>query len=50
MAPAAAAQTIQDRWLIEGTPDVYLDPAWKGVLPSLPSRIQVRVDYGTDQP
>jgi hypothetical protein len=50
MAPDEAAQTIQDRWLIEGTPDVYLDPAWKGVLPSLPSRIQVRVDYGTNQP
>ncbi len=46
MAPEEAAQTIQERWLIEGTPEVYLDPAWKGVLPSLTSRIQVRVDYG----
>ncbi len=48
LSPEAAAQTIQDRWLVEGTPAVYLDPEWKGVLPSLTSRIQVRVDYGTN--
>ncbi|MFO7635050.1 MAG: baseplate J/gp47 family protein [Caldilinea sp.] len=46
MAPEEAERTIRDRWLIEGAPDVYLDPAWKGVLPSLTSRIQVRVNYG----
>ncbi|HAJ37985.1 MAG TPA: hypothetical protein DCL15_20125 [Chloroflexi bacterium] len=49
LAPDAAAQTLQERWLIQGTPEVYLDPAWKGVLPMLPSRIQVRVDYGAEQ-
>ena len=49
LAPDAAAQTLQERWLIQGTPEVYLDPAWKGVLPTLPSRIQVRVDYGAEQ-
>ncbi len=49
LAPEAAVQTIQDRWLVEGTPAVYLDPEWKGALPNLPSRIQVRVDYGTNQ-
>lgn len=49
LPPDAAAQTIQQRWLIEGTPDVYLDPAWRGVLPNLPSRIQVRIDYAADQ-
>jgi len=46
LAPADAAATIQDRWVIEGIPDIYLDPAWRGVVPNLGSRIQVRVDYG----
>jgi hypothetical protein len=45
LPPAEAERTIQERWLIEGTPEIYLDPAWKGVLPSLTSRIQVRVNY-----
>lgn len=49
LPPDAAAQAIQERWLIEGPPDIYLDPAWKGVLPNLPSRIQVRINYGADQ-
>ncbi len=46
MTPEEAERTIREQWSIEGTPDIYLDPAWKGVLPSLTSRIQVRVDYG----
>ena len=47
MTPEEAARVIEERWLIEGTPDIYLDPAWKGELPSLTSRIQVRVNYDT---
>lgn len=46
LPPDAAATAIQERWVIEGTPDIYLDPAWRGIVPNLGSRIQVRVDYG----
>jgi hypothetical protein len=45
-APADAAAAIKERWLLAGEPDIYLDPAWKGTLPDIGSRIQVRVDYG----
>ena len=48
-SPAAAAETIKSRWMLEGEPDIYLDPAWKGTLPDIGSRIQVRVDYGQQQ-
>jgi hypothetical protein len=48
-SPDAAAETIKSRWLLAGEPDIYLDPAWKGTLPDIGSRIQVRVDYGQDQ-
>jgi hypothetical protein len=47
--PAVAAETIKSRWMLEGDPDIYLDPAWKGTLPDIGSRIQVRVDYGDQQ-
>lgn len=47
--PTAAAETIKSRWLLAGEPDIYLDPAWKGTLPDIGSRIQVRVDYGQQQ-
>ena len=46
LAPAEAAATLKSRWLLAGEPDIYLDPAWKGTLPDIGSRIQVRVDYG----
>ncbi len=46
--PAAAAETIKSRWLLDGEPDIYLDPAWKGTLPDIASRIQVRVNYGQE--
>jgi hypothetical protein len=49
MSPDVATQTLQERWLLKGTPEIYLDPAWKGVLPTLPSRIQVRVNYDAEQ-
>jgi hypothetical protein len=45
-APEVAVETIKSRWMLEGEPDIYLDPAWKGTLPDISSRIQVRVDYG----
>ena len=46
LPPAAAAATLKQRWLLDGEPDIYLDPAWKGTLPDIGSRIQVRVEYG----
>lgn len=46
MAPGEAATALQNRWLLAAEPDIYLDPAWKGVLPGIGSRIQVRVEYG----
>ena len=46
LPPEDAAAAIQERWVIDGAPDIYLDPAWRGIVPNLGSRIQVRVDYG----
>jgi hypothetical protein len=46
LSPDAASEMIKSRWLLSGNPDIYLDPAWKGTLPDIGSRIQVRVDYG----
>ncbi len=48
LPPDEAAAAIKERWLLEGEPDIYLDPAWKGSLPNIGSRIQVRVDYGQE--
>jgi hypothetical protein len=47
--PDVAVETIKSRWLLAGEPDIYLDPAWKGTLPDIGSRIQVRVDYRQQQ-
>jgi hypothetical protein len=46
MAPGEATAALKNRWLLAAEPEIYLDPAWKGVLPSIGSRIQVRVEYG----
>lgn len=48
LAPGKAAETLKARWLLAGEPEIYLDPAWKGTLPDIDSRIQVRVDYGPE--
>ena len=42
-----ASQVLQQRWLLAAPPEFYRDPAWLNSLPALPSRIQVRLDYGT---
>jgi hypothetical protein len=49
LPPDEAAAVLKDRWLLASEPDIYLDPAWKGSLPNIGSRIQVRVDYGPEQ-
>lgn len=46
MTPEEAKRTIREQWLINGEPEIYLDPAWRGVLPTLINRMQVRIDYG----
>ncbi|MBK8046643.1 MAG: baseplate J/gp47 family protein [Anaerolineales bacterium] len=47
--PEDASTLIKDRWLLKGDPEIYLDPAWKGALPNIGGRIQVRVDYEQEQ-
>jgi hypothetical protein len=47
--PKEATALIKERWLLDGDPEIYLDPAWKGTLPNIGGRIQVRVDYGQEQ-
>ncbi|MBP8291699.1 MAG: baseplate J/gp47 family protein [Caldilineaceae bacterium] len=41
-----AIRILQERWLLTGAPEIYLDPAWQSTLPLIGSRIQVRVEYG----
>jgi hypothetical protein len=48
LPPDEAAAVLKERWLLAGEPDIYLDPAWKGSLPNISSRIQVRVEYGQE--
>lgn len=43
-----AAQILQSRWKLAAQPEFYRDPTIFGVLPALSSRIQVRVDYGSE--
>ena len=45
LTPDAAAAVLIERWQLDGPPDIYRDPAWLGVLPRFPSRIQIRVEY-----
>ncbi len=40
-----ATAALQERWLLAGEPEIYLDPAWTGSLPNIGNRIQVRVEY-----
>jgi len=47
LTPEEAAQVLHQRWLLAGEPQFYLDPSWKKSLPSIPTRIQVRVEYAT---
>ena len=49
LTPEEASALIKNRWLLNGEPDIYLDPAWKGTLPNIGGRIQVRVDYEQEQ-
>lgn len=44
MTPEDAATQLQQEWQLTRPPEIYQDPAWLGVLPRFPNRIQVRVE------
>ncbi len=50
LPPNEATAVLQARWNIARPPEIYLDPAWLGILPRFGSRIQVRVEYEADLP
>ncbi|MCB9150748.1 MAG: hypothetical protein H6641_18495 [Caldilineaceae bacterium] len=43
--PADAIAALQQRWQLERPPEIYRDPELLPTLPTLPNRIQVRVEY-----
>lgn len=43
--PEVAAELLQERWLLARMPQIYRDPELFSTLPTLHSRIQVRIDY-----
>ncbi len=45
MTSEEAGQMLEERWLLNGPPEIYQDPAWISALPRFPSRIQVRLEY-----
>jgi hypothetical protein len=46
LTPEEAMRTLTSRWSLARAPEIYRDPEWKDTLPTFPSRIQVRIDYG----
>ena len=46
LPPEEAIATLSTRWPLARPPEIYRDPEWKETLPTFPSRIQVRIDYG----
>jgi hypothetical protein len=46
LTPDQAIATITSQWPLTSPPDIYRDPEWPATLPTFPSRIQVRIDYG----
>jgi len=45
LPPEEAIALVQQRWRLEGAPEIHLDPEWFATLPRLGNRIQVRVAY-----
>lgn len=43
--PADAIAALQQRWQLARAPEIYRDPELLPTLPTLPNRIQVRVEY-----
>jgi hypothetical protein len=46
LTPEQAISTLTARWPLVRPPEIYRDPEWVETLPTFPSRIQVRIDYG----
>jgi hypothetical protein len=44
LPPDEASTLVQERWYLQQPPDIFLDPAWRGVLPDIGNRIQVRIE------
>lgn len=48
LTPAAALDILQSRWSLASPPEIYRDPELLPTLPTIPSRIQVRIEYQDD--
>jgi hypothetical protein len=46
LTPEQAIATVMAQWPLARPPEIYRDPEWRDTLPTFPSRIQVRIDYG----
>ena len=46
LTPEQAIVTVMAQWPLARPPEIYRDPEWLETLPTFPSRIQVRIDYG----
>jgi hypothetical protein len=46
LTPEQAISTVMAQWPLARPPEIYRDPEWRDTLPTFPSRIQVRIDYG----
>ena len=44
--PEQALAIVSTQWPLARPPEIYRDPEWLETLPTFPSRIQVRIDYG----
>ena len=45
LPPEEAITLVQQRWRLEGPPEIHRDPEWFATLPRLGNRIQVRIAY-----
>ncbi|MEM7131394.1 MAG: baseplate J/gp47 family protein [Chloroflexota bacterium] len=48
--PEEATDLIQNRWLLASAPQIYRDPELLPTLPTIQSRIQVRINYQGSRP
>jgi hypothetical protein len=46
LTPEQAISTLMAQWPLARPPEIHRDPEWRNILPTFPSRIQVRIDYG----
>jgi hypothetical protein len=46
LTPEQAISIMSTQWPLTRPPEIYRDPEWLDTLPTFPSRIQVRIDYG----